>query len=570
MADNDHRQGTLVDDTDTQTATIDLRDSGLTVDDLGGPGATLSPSGRAKAAGIANTDVDAIVDALEGVHGDPGDLTEDRSHEQLPELVLPGFGGEGETCGDPIPHACDSCGEPAVMGRTCYRSTCSRCAPAWARLATGNTRESRSSYGGQVLALRSYYAAFRPEDVYYHHVTVSFREEYHVAGADSPMDALTTLKDEVKTAALELGYDGGIIAYHPFRIDSDGLEGADSRGEWKKVLFNGFAWGSVREALDFGPHFHVIGVGSYIVGDDVTRIIEDETGVVIHRITEHDTNVSIYGETDLAKVISYVLSHVGLYDTPGGQTRAAVWRFGPVVNEITPTPSMQQEMDYEARKVAPITLGLPYSSMVCTEEDVDDPMPVDDVSLEADGHDHHDHGHGSAPDDRLGSTTASWSSTSSQEFGSQSWSPMGGDESFELGGIRLSDGSAVPDPNDIPSQYLDVLEEATPQEIIDQFSGVTEDNVWEFRNELRDAVGRDVCGGRLLRADMVVEQLADPDWRAQADHVDDLVETIEEYVDEWADDQPHTPATLLLREVRDHFDDLPDSIRIDRDQVTAG
>lgn len=559
------------DDTATRQTTIDGSQASLSRDQLGQAGVTLSPTGRARMAGYEDTDVDAIVDSLEGVHGEAGDLHEDRSYQLLPELTLPGFGTEDETCGDPIPHGCDSCGQPAVIGRTCYQADCPRCAPAWARRATGNVVPSRSSFGAQILALRSYYAAMRPEDVYYQHMTVSFREDYHVDGADDRLDALKILKDEVKDVAVELGYDGGIIAYHPFRIENDHPETGDSRGEWKKILFNGFGWESVREALDFGPHFHVVGVGSYIVGDDVTRIVEDETGVVIHRITEHNTNVSIYGETELAKVVSYVLSHTGLYETESGRTRAAVWRFGPDVNRITPLKRHEEEMDYEARKVAPITLGLPYSSMVCTEEDVDVEVPVDEVSLDAGaGHDHDHHHHGSAPDDRLGSTTESWTSSNTNgDWGTQTWSTGGSDESFTLGGIRLSDGSAVPDPDDLPSGYLDVLEEATPQEIIEMFSGVSEDNVWEFRNELRDAVGRDVCGGRLVRADMLVEKLADTAWRAQAGHVDELIDVIHDYVDNWADDPPHTPAKLLLRELGDHYEELPDTLRIERSRLEA-
>lgn len=563
------------DDTETVQAAIDLRDSGLSAADIGRPGSTLSPTGRARMAGFEDVDVDGIVDSLEGVHGEQGNIMEDRSFQRFPELTLPGFGDELDDCGYPIPHGCDSCGKPVTLGRTCYRSQCPRCAPAWARRGTGNVVGSRSSYGAQILALRSYYSAMRREDIYYQHMTVSFREGYHVDGADDRLDALQIMKDEVKDVALELGFEGGIIAYHPFRVANDTPEEGDSRGEWKKLLFNGFAWTGVREQLDFGPHFHVVGVAPFVIGDDVTRIVEDETGVVIHRITEHNSNVSIFGETELAKVLSYVLSHVGLYQTPKGSTRGAVWRFGHDVNEITPLQRHEREMDYEARKVAPITLGLPYSSMVCTEDDVDDPMPVDEVSLE--GGTHHDHTHagaspydllsapGSMPDDSLGSSTSSWtSSRSSPGWGSATWSPGGAGETFSLGGIRLSDGSTVPNPNDIPSNYLDVLEDATPQEIIEQFAGVTEDNVWEFRNEIRDAVGRDVCGGRLLRADLLVEHLADPEWREDADHLDELVDMLEAHVDDVADAPPNTPAKLLLRELRDNFDEIEDVLRIDR------
>jgi hypothetical protein len=45
--------------------------------------------------------------------------------------ILPGFGvkdGCGETT---VPYHCVGCGSVVPMGRTCYRSTCPRCAPMW-------------------------------------------------------------------------------------------------------------------------------------------------------------------------------------------------------------------------------------------------------------------------------------------------------------------------------------------------------------------------------------------------------------------------------------------------------
>ena len=49
------------------------------------------------------------------------------------EALLPGFGPKGfgenarETCGDPHPFICDSCGNGVEIGNICGLSVCSRC-----------------------------------------------------------------------------------------------------------------------------------------------------------------------------------------------------------------------------------------------------------------------------------------------------------------------------------------------------------------------------------------------------------------------------------------------------------
>ncbi|MFW5905609.1 MAG: hypothetical protein ACOCUO_02055 [archaeon] len=561
-----------------------------------GAGATLSPTGRARVAGFEDIDVDGIVDMINDHRADDGDGVE------FPGLVLPGFGEKRDTCGEPIPHGCDSCGKPVSIGQTCYNPDCERCAPAWAKRRTGNVVKDQSSYGAQVLSLRALYQAIRQERIYYHHIVVSYPKRYQIdLESDDGVDALKKMRDVTKEIALELGLEGGVIGYHSYRVDDDSEGQGDSRGEWKNYLFQGLDWREVREELAFGPHFHIIGVGSHVVGDDVTKIIEQETrsedgpGVIIKRITERDdnSNVSIYGETELAKVISYVLSHTPVYDA-GDTRRGAMWRFGPDVNMTTPTEEMEAEMDYEARRVAPLTLGLPFSSMVCTLEDeennaqVHDPQLAgladgDDDAIEAtssNGHDHH-HGHDhSAADPRMGGTAESLGgsaggftlagSTIEWSGGGGTWTPGGSSRTFDVGGIVLSNGSEAPDPDDLPREYLDVLEDAKPQEIIDNVVGVLEENVWEYKNKIRNAAGREVCGGRLLRGDRIIDRhLSDPEWREQAEHVDEFIDVVQEVTDEWADEQPHTYASLWLRSLRDNFDDLPDELRISRDQVTG-
>lgn len=73
-----------------------------------------------------------------GVRTSLANATSGASRTTLPELDLPGFGEPytGEEGQIPfesdIPPICADCGHRIDIGRTCRRSVCPRCAPAWA------------------------------------------------------------------------------------------------------------------------------------------------------------------------------------------------------------------------------------------------------------------------------------------------------------------------------------------------------------------------------------------------------------------------------------------------------
>jgi hypothetical protein len=150
------------------------------------------------------------------------------------------------------------------------------------------------------------------------------------------------------------------LFYHAYRGKS-----GDDRGFWKHLLPDGpgSEWSDVRSQLSYEPHFHAVVLSKHVAGGHVTKAIEDKTGWVIERITKgEDSDVSIYDQWDLARSVSYCLSHTPIHDG-----RMAYRYFGQLAN-FTATESIERQMDAAVRSVVPNTLGLPYDDLACTIE----------------------------------------------------------------------------------------------------------------------------------------------------------------------------------------------------------
>lgn len=281
---------------------------------------------------------------------------------ELPALTLPGHGeaytkeSEGGACGEEVPHFCEDCGKPIAVGRTCYRSQCPRCAPAWVAMKRAKPA------GAKLEGLRRYLYSTRGQSPRFHHLVLS------------PPDGFATLREDPLGAAFEivkeitdaLGVDGGLIAYHPWRGVED-----DDRGFWKEILFKGTDWEATVERLEYGPHFHVIAVGRFVPGQEFTQRLHEQTGWTFKRITkggdDTESNVSLYDTYDLVRALTYTISHTGLYRTESGQTKAATRYFGQVAN-FQAEGNVTEEIDAAVRSVAPNTLGLSYRSNSCARE----------------------------------------------------------------------------------------------------------------------------------------------------------------------------------------------------------
>lgn len=287
------------------------------------------------------------------------DASDDPFGTELPELELPGFGEQYDDCGDPIPRFCADCGKTHEVGRTCYRSRCPRCGKAWAR-------KRGTRIAAKLEATRQYEEAKRKGWAGYkfHHLTCSPPEGYATFSHDSLDRTIEVLKEVLD----EMGVSAGVIFYHPYRG-----EDGDDCGAWKGWLFDpDREWaGDVREELEHSPHFHVVAVSKHVDGGHITRAIEKETGWLVKRITkggdESDSTVSIYGKYDLARAVTYCLSHTGLEEMDDGSHRAAYRYFGRTAN-LAATDEIEAEIDAAVRSVAPKTLDLPWSSLACQED----------------------------------------------------------------------------------------------------------------------------------------------------------------------------------------------------------
>jgi hypothetical protein len=277
--------------------------------------------------------------------------TADAYQDELPDLELPGHGERYADCGDDIPRFCADCGHTETVGRTCYRSGCPRCWKGW-------DRKRATTISSKLEALRAYREAKREgwSGWKFHHLAISPPEGFAL-NSDDPLGRTFEV---VKELCAELGAETGYLFYHPYR----GQDG-DDRGFWKDVLPDGepLDMEETRARLSHQPHFHAVVLSKHVSGGHATRYLEKKTGWVVERITKgEDSDVSIYDKYDLARVVTYCLSHTGI-----GEERAAYRAFGEVAN-FTAEPKFERGMDAAIRSVAPNTLGLAYRSLMCLDE----------------------------------------------------------------------------------------------------------------------------------------------------------------------------------------------------------
>lgn len=317
--------------------------------------AASSPGG-----GYPDHDVDpwAIVDVIKDAHRGV-----DVVGGLPPQDILPGFGKQRMSCGDYRPCFCGDCARSFDSKTTCDRSTCPHCAPNWAR--------RRATYACRKLAaLRAYVDSFKPGHQKLHHLSISPQkkgEKFRFEG-DDPAEVRDSLFHTAYAVMDELGIEGFVV-YHPFV----GEDGSDI-GFWKDLLFNWTDWNEARRELLHHPHVHVFGVGEFVPGKGVTDVIEAETGWVIKRITrggdDSDDKVSIGDNLDLARAVTYSLSHCGIYETDGGTMRYAGRWHGENVDDASVTGKYEMEWERIVRTVSTTTLGLKKKDVLCSGQSV--------------------------------------------------------------------------------------------------------------------------------------------------------------------------------------------------------
>lgn len=262
---------------------------------------------------------------------------------------LPGF-GEVDGCGETtVPYYCIGCGSVTPIGRTCYRSTCPRCAPMWvvekavpnlARLqTTAKTMSARLGSPDEMLSVKK------------HHVVLSPPPDDWYLEASNPRERTFEVVSEI----LDAFNAEGFVGFHGYR----GREG-DDRGAWMDRLFNDRSWDDVRSELRPNGHFHAIIASPYIAGGEVTKRIEEETGWIIDRVRALDSLEKA------AESLTYVLSHTSLVEQ-GSQTLAQYRRYGSTWHDdsVNVYDHTTRKAERAVRSVAPRLLGVAPNAMRC-------------------------------------------------------------------------------------------------------------------------------------------------------------------------------------------------------------
>ncbi|MFC5973676.1 hypothetical protein ACFPYI_20290, partial [Halomarina salina] len=234
--------------------------------------------------------------------------------DALPELPIPGSGRMGTNCGEEVPALfcpSDGCGSVYHVGHTCRKSRCPRCWKSW-------DFQRAKTVTSKLEALRRYRYASGDTEQKFHHLTVSFRDSTRF-DSDTPVDRAAEV---VKLLSHQVNVQTGYLMLHPYRIkeeyrgDVNGHESGDGDLTWKDIygLVDDLGWDAVgEEYLVYAPHFHVIALSEFVQCGAVTEAIEEETGVVVHRVTKGaDSSVSMYNLEDLCRVAAYSISHLGL------------------------------------------------------------------------------------------------------------------------------------------------------------------------------------------------------------------------------------------------------------------
>lgn len=336
--------------------------------------------------------------------------------DALPEHPLPGSGEQRRDCGQRFHgNFCTGCGKPHEVGRTCRNPDCPRCWQSWAfHRATDMAAKLHSlskDMSGSILK---------------HHLTVSLRDSTRFNSKNPLNQGIEAIKPLLSKVNVETGF----AIYHPYRIapeyrgDVLGHESGSGDMTWKDVLekveSDSWTWEAVRsEFLTYAPHFHVLCLSDSV---DTTGVgdIEDETGVVIHRITtkrEDGKERSIANLEELAKATAYSLSHTAIAPESERQThRADVRAFGTVAN-FEAFENDEAAAKEAMRSVAGKVLGISFSKPECNApvpRDRDDHATGSDY-LKATAHLSGETGNGDAIPDAYGPVnddTSSWDATS--------------------------------------------------------------------------------------------------------------------------------------------------------------
>lgn len=226
------------------------------------------------------------------------------------------------------------------------------------------------------------------DEVYLHHLSVSFQEGTRF----NSIDPLERAIEAIELLLQRVNVDTGYILFHPYKLRLQyqarlASLSPDFDGRWPdtRTMIEREDWATVREArLVYDPHFHVFAVSDFVRTEEHTRDLERETGVVIHRITRSwptGKSYSIGGVEDLCRIVLNELMHVGV--TPAGDdaTQAMLRRFGEVAN-FPADDRTSAVVTATLRNVAQSILGVDFSERRCTRHVTNGTQSCPDTTAE--------------------------------------------------------------------------------------------------------------------------------------------------------------------------------------------
>ena len=317
----------------------------------------------------------------------PGDVIERESTKsdpstRLPELELPGERGiKYDDCGDDIPaFACEDCGHPKYVGRTCQNPTCERC---WPSAVKDKTVRVAGKLEGMRRMLYSRYDGRK--DIDFNHVIASLPD--FAVDSDMPLErALMVIKTLLEK---QWNIDGFAAIYHPYRIKKEyrkdqyehGGEPGEGEMTWSDVLTSDDPY----KYIYYSPHFHLFFPAIRRSFDYLTaEAVEDQSGWLFHRITKDDSNVSVEDLDDLVHQITYCFSHCGPNDWNADRSELTSRMKGDLHNCYIPD-GVEDKVLSSFCDAAPDLLGARFSNVadascdaeVTMDDDRDDDQAVD-------------------------------------------------------------------------------------------------------------------------------------------------------------------------------------------------
>lgn len=295
----------------------------------------------------------------------PGDVepmssTKSTLTEHLPALDLPGdMGYAHPDCGMDIPAwACKDCGSPLYIGRTCKNPSCERC---WAAGVRDQVIPRAAKLYG--LAGDLYFNEYRErEDVDLNHIVASLPDI--LVDSDEPIDHVLKILKVILEK--KWGIEGFEAVYHPYRIKAeyrrDQYEhgGEPGRGDmtWADVLNEDDPY----QYLKHEPHFHIFFPAKrYQFDYSTVEYVENQTGIVFHRITKSDSEISVWDLEDLVYQLTYCYSHAGVIET-ANKTKLASRMKGRLHN-IDALERIEKRATAAFCDAAPQLLGVNFTDM---------------------------------------------------------------------------------------------------------------------------------------------------------------------------------------------------------------